>query len=112
MKKRGLFSIIFDYAGPKKKYYIFSIITSLISVVAGIIPFYFIASIINKLIEGNKDFSAYTLDIILPLIPNLFSIDSSKRLYMKFTIATFLSTLVSDVRTYNTDFNNGWYPLA
>ena len=68
MKKRGLFSIIFDYAGPKKKYYVFSIITSLISVAAGIIPFYFIASIINKLIEGNKDFSAYTLDIILLLV--------------------------------------------
>ena len=68
MKKRGLFSIIFDYAGAKKKYYIFSIITSLISVASGIIPFYFIASIINKLIEGNKDFNDYTLDIILLLV--------------------------------------------
>jgi len=67
-KKRGLFSIILDYAGSKKKYYFFSIITSLISVAAGIIPFYFIASIINKLIEGNKDFNAYTLDIILLLV--------------------------------------------
>jgi len=68
MKKRGLFSIILDYAGDKKKYYIFSIITSLISVASGIIPFYFIASIINKLIAGNKDFNAYTLDIILLLV--------------------------------------------
>jgi len=68
MKKRGLFSIIFDYAGNKKVYYIFSIITSLISVASGIIPFYFVASIINKLIAGNKDFNSYTLDIILLLV--------------------------------------------
>ena len=51
-KKKGLISILFDYAGNKKEYYIFSIITSLISVISGIIPFYFIADIINKLIEG------------------------------------------------------------
>ena len=68
MKKRGLFSIILDYAGDKKKYYTFSIITSLISVAAGIIPFYFIASIINKLIAGERDFNSYTLDIILLLV--------------------------------------------
>ena len=68
MKRRGLLSILFDYAGKKKKQYIFSIITSLISVASGIIPFYFIASIINKLISGNRDFNDYVLDIILLLI--------------------------------------------
>ena len=68
MKRRGLFSIILDYAGDKKKYYIFSIITSLISVASGIIPFYFIANIINKLISGNRDFNTYTIDIILLLV--------------------------------------------
>ena len=68
MKKRGLLSIIFDYAGSKKKYYVFSIFTSLISVAAGIIPFYFIASIINRLISGNQNFNDYTLDIILLLV--------------------------------------------
>ena len=34
-KRRSLLSIIFDYAGDKKKFYIFSIITSLISVASG-----------------------------------------------------------------------------
>ena len=68
MKKRGLLSILFDYAGKKKIYYIFSIIASLISVASGIIPFYFIANIINKLIEGNNSFSDYTLDIIMLLV--------------------------------------------
>ena len=68
MKRRGLFRILLDYAGNKKNYYIFSIICSLISVASGIIPFYFIASIINKLINGNKDFNNYSLDIILLLV--------------------------------------------
>ena len=68
MKRRGLFRILLDYAGNKKTYYIFSIICSLISVASGIIPFYFIASIINKLINGNKDFNNYSLDIILLLV--------------------------------------------
>jgi len=64
-KRRSLLSIIFDYAGDKKKFYVFSIITSVISVVAGIIPFYFIASIINKLVEGKNDFNDYVFDIIM-----------------------------------------------
>lgn len=68
MKSRGLLSILFDYAGKKKTYYIFSIITSLLSVVCGIVPFYFIASIINKLIDGSHDFNDFTLDIIMLLV--------------------------------------------
>ena len=64
-KERGLISILFDYAGDKKKYYGLSIITSLISVISGIVPFYFIADIINKLIEGKNSINDYTIDIIL-----------------------------------------------
>ena len=67
-RKRGLLAILYDYAGKKKKYYTFSIITSLLSVACGIIPFYFIASIINKLIEGNKEFNYYVIDIIMLLL--------------------------------------------
>ncbi len=91
MKKRGLFNILFDYAGPKKKYYIFSILTSLISVAAGIIPFYFIASIINKLVEGNKDFNAYTLDIIMLL--TLFFVKGAFHI---------ISTSLSHIAAYQT----------
>ncbi len=68
MKKRGLLSILFDYAGDKKKYYLVSIMAALVSVAAGIIPFYFIADIITKLVEGKMDFNDYTLDIIMLLI--------------------------------------------
>ncbi|MCR5112556.1 MAG: ABC transporter ATP-binding protein/permease [Acholeplasmatales bacterium] len=68
MKKRGLLSIIFDYAGDKKKYYVVSILSALVSVAAGIIPFYFIADIITMLVDGKREFSDYTFDIIMLLV--------------------------------------------
>ncbi|MCR5706112.1 MAG: ABC transporter ATP-binding protein/permease [Acholeplasmatales bacterium] len=67
-KKKGLLALIFDYAGNKKKYYVVSIFAALISVAAGIIPFYFIADIIQKLIDGNKEFKNYMFDIIMLLV--------------------------------------------
>ncbi len=90
-KRRGLFSIIFDYAGDKKKYYTFSIIASLISVASGIIPFYFIASIINRLIEGNMEFSAYAFDIIMLVV--LFLLKGAFHI---------MSTSLSHVAAYQT----------
>ncbi len=68
MKRRGLLKILFDYAGDKKKYYIVSITAAVISVAAGIMPFYFIADIITKLINHVDVFSDYLLDIILILV--------------------------------------------
>lgn len=91
MKKRGLLSILFDYAGKKKKYYVFSIFTSLISVASGIIPFYFIASIINKLISGEKEFNSYVLDIIMLLV--LFFIKGAFHI---------ISTSLSHIAAYQT----------
>ena len=68
MKKRGLLTILFDYAGDKKKYYIVSITAAVISVASGIVPFYFIADIITKLINQVDVFSDYLLDIIMILV--------------------------------------------
>ncbi len=68
MKKRGLLSILFDYARDKKRYYSVSIIAAVISVASGIIPFYFIADIITKLIEHNDVFTDYLPDIIMILV--------------------------------------------
>ena len=68
MKKRGFLSILFDYAGDKKKYYTVSITAAIISVAAGIIPFYFIADIITKLIDHNEVFNDYVFDIIMILV--------------------------------------------
>lgn len=68
MKKRGLISILFDYAGDKKKYYIVSITAAVISVASGIVPFYFIADIITKLINHVDVFKDYLFDIIMILV--------------------------------------------
>lgn len=90
-KERGLISILFDYAGDKKKFYIFSIVTSLISVISGIIPFYFIADIINKLIEGKNSINDYLIDIILLLI-----------LFLLKGIFHVVSTSLSHIAAYQT----------
>ena len=90
-KERGLISILFDYAGNKKKFYIFSIVTSLISVISGIIPFYFIADIINKLIEGKNSINDYLIDIILLLI-----------LFLLKGIFHVVSTSLSHIAAYQT----------
>lgn len=68
MKRRGLLSILFDYASDKKRYYIVSIIAAIISVASGIIPFYFIADIITKLIDHKDVFTDYLMDIIMILV--------------------------------------------
>ena len=68
MKRRGLLSILFDYASDKKRYYIVSIIAAIISVASGIIPFYFVADIITKLIDRKDVFTDYLMDIIMILV--------------------------------------------
>ena len=81
MKTRGLLPILFDYASDKKRYYVVSILAAIISVASGIIPFYFIADIITKLINHNDVFNNYLLDIIMILafflIKGLFHVIST-----------------------------------
>lgn len=68
MKTRGLIPILFDYASDKKRYYLVSIFAAIVSVASGIIPFYFIADIITKLINHQDVFTDYLLDIIMILV--------------------------------------------
>ena len=68
MKTRGFIPILLDYASDKKRYYLVSILAAIISVASGIIPFYFIADIITKLINHQEAFSDYLLDIIMILV--------------------------------------------
>ncbi|MBO6262545.1 MAG: ABC transporter ATP-binding protein, partial [Bacilli bacterium] len=68
MKTRGFIPILLDYASEKKRYYLVSILAAIISVASGIIPFYFIADIITKLINHQEAFSDYLLDIIMILV--------------------------------------------
>lgn len=68
MKTRGFIPILLDYASDKKRYYVVSILAAIISVASGIIPFYFIANIITKLINHQEAFGDYLLDIIMILV--------------------------------------------
>ena len=81
MKTRGFIPILLDYASDKKRYYVVSILAAIISVASGIIPFYFIADIITKLIDHQQEISAYLFDIImilaLFLIKGLFHVMST-----------------------------------
>ncbi len=67
MKRRGFVPILLDYASDKKRYYVISILAAVISVASGIVPFYFIADIITKLINHQEAFNDYLLDIIMIL---------------------------------------------
>ncbi len=67
MKRRGFIPILLDYASDKKRYYVVSILAAVISVASGIVPFYFIADIITKLINHQEAFNDYLLDIIMIL---------------------------------------------
>ena len=81
MKTRGFIPILLDYASDKKRYYVVSILAAIVSVASGIIPFYFIADIITKLIDHQQEMSAYLFDIImilaLFLIKGLFHVMST-----------------------------------
>ena len=81
MKTRGFIPILLDYASDKKRYYVVSILAAIVSVASGIIPFYFIADIITKLIDHQQEISAYLFDIImilaLFLIKGLFHVMST-----------------------------------
>lgn len=58
-KKRGTLSWILEFAGMNKSAYLTSIIMAIISVIAGFLPYWFIAKIVRALIDGEKDLRFY-----------------------------------------------------
>ena len=61
-KEKGTFGWIFAFAGQKKTGYIASIALAIIGAVFQILPFFVMASVIRKLLAGNKDLTAYLAD--------------------------------------------------
>lgn len=59
MKEESTFGWLFGQVGNKKGAFIFSIVTALINVICGLIPYYIVASIVEKLLEGEKDIGVY-----------------------------------------------------
>ena len=58
-KKKGTLAWVAEFAGMNKRAYLISVIMAVISVTAGFVPYLFIANIIRKLIDGNRDMKYY-----------------------------------------------------
>lgn len=58
-KKRGTLSWILEFAGMNKRAYLFSVIMAIISVLAGFVPYWFVAKIVRAMIDGERDLSFY-----------------------------------------------------
>ncbi|MCR5311759.1 MAG: ABC transporter ATP-binding protein/permease [Lachnospiraceae bacterium] len=58
-KKRSTLSWVLEFAGMNKSSYIFSVIFATISVLAGFVPYFFVAKIVRALIDGEKDMGFY-----------------------------------------------------
>jgi len=60
-KKRSTMSWVLEFAGMNKSAYLASIFMAIISVMAGFVPYMFIANIVKALIEGNTDMNYYLM---------------------------------------------------
>ncbi len=58
-KKRGTLSWVLEFAGMNKSAYLTSVVMAIISVIAGFVPYLFVANIIRAMIAGNSDMTFY-----------------------------------------------------
>lgn len=64
-KKKGTFSWIMEFAGQKKKFYIFSVICAIFGAICQMIPFIIIAHMVVKLLHGDMIFKSYMMDCLI-----------------------------------------------
>ena len=67
-KKRSAVSWIAEFAEDRKTYYVLSVFTAALGVLCGIAPYFFLADIIKKLLEGTRVFSSFAADLVLLLV--------------------------------------------
>lgn len=60
-RKRSTLSWVLEFAGMNKSSYFFSVLFAIISVVAGFMPYYYVAKIVRALIDGQKDLKYYLI---------------------------------------------------
>ncbi|MCR5272537.1 MAG: ABC transporter ATP-binding protein/permease [Lachnospiraceae bacterium] len=60
VKKKSTLGWVVQFAGMNKGSYLLSVITAIISVVAGFVPYLFVAKIVTALIESNRDYGFYS----------------------------------------------------
>ena len=68
-KKRSAISWVIEFAGQKKPNYIFSVLLAMCKVICGLVPYVYMADIVDKLLQMNagtlkKDMSLLSADII------------------------------------------------
>ncbi len=64
MKKRGLLSWIFEFAGRKRIYFVLSIVLAMLGVAASFVPYLIIASIVKQLLLGNREWDYYLQNVL------------------------------------------------
>ncbi len=60
-KKRSTLSWVLEFAGMNKSSYVWSVVFATISVLAGFVPYFYVAKIVRALIDGEKDINFYLL---------------------------------------------------
>ena len=89
-KKRGLLSWILEFAGRKKSYFRGSVALAVFGVAASFIPYLIMADIVEKLLNGNREWDYYLKQILL----------MGASWVIRITLHSF-STALSHVATFN-----------
>ena len=63
--KKSTVSWLMEFAGTHKNRYILSVLTAVIGVVCGIMPYVIVAELIKKLLEGNKNWEGYVSSFLM-----------------------------------------------
>lgn len=89
--KSGSFGWLLSQSGERKGKFIASVILAALSMICGIVPYYFIADIVKDLLSGSTDKSAYILNCIIILA-----------LWLGHSLFHALSTANSHLATFHT----------
>jgi ATP-binding cassette subfamily B protein len=89
--KNGSLSWLISQSGERKGKFIASVVLAAISMLCGIVPYYFIARIVKAMLAGNTDKSAYILNCVIILL-----------LWLGHSLFHALSTANSHLATFHT----------
>ena len=89
--KNGSFGWLLSQSGERKGKFIASVILAALSMICGIVPYYFIADIVKDLLSGSTDKSAYILNCVIILA-----------LWLGHSLFHALSTANSHLATFHT----------
>ena len=58
-KKKGTLTWVMEFAGINRRAYLLSVLMAILSVIAGFLPYLFVANTVRALIDGNRDMQFY-----------------------------------------------------